>query len=414
MTELLSIVVVLLAAALVVTFVLHRLKAPTLIGYIVTGVLLGPTGLGLLQASPSLDLLAEIGVAFLMFYVGLEFSLPVLLASRRAVFGIGGAQVVLTGALGAFVGYMLGLAIFPAFLVGGAVAMSSTAITIRQLTDQGELDAPHGRTSVGTLLFQDIATLPFLVLIAVLGVGTHGNDHRETGDVSGVASEVAEAISGLGLGIWGELGIRLLMAGLAFALVLLVGRRVLVRAVAFVHATKSRELFMLAMLLIVLGAAYGAHEIGLSPPLGAFLAGMILGETDFKKDAETDIRPFRDVLLGLFFVSVGLQVDALLILGSGFIVIAVLAGLIAGKALILFAIACLFGQKMEVAMRTAIILAHGGEFGLLILTLALAQGVVPPAIGQPLIGAILLSMIFAPVLIKANRRLSAAISLVNS
>ena len=395
MTDLLTIAVVLLAASLGVTLVLHRLRAPTLVGYIVVGLLVGPSGFGLLHESAALDLLAEIGVVMLMFTVGLEFSLPVLMAARRAVFGIGAAQVGLTTALGMGAALLAGLDPLPSLLVGGAVAMSSTAITIRQLDDQGEARQPHGRVAVGTLLFQDLATLPFLVLVAALGAGGHGEA------VHGAVQDAAHGAAA-GAGVWAELARRLALAAATFALIVLLGRRLLVGAVADVHRTGSRELFMLAMLLIVIGAAWGAHEVGLSPPLGAFLAGMILGKTDLKHDAETDLRPFRDVLLGLFFVSVGLRVDLGAILADVLVVAGLLAALVLAKGLVVIGIARALGETAGTARRAAVILAHGGEFGLLILTLALSADAVPEWIAQPLLGAIVLSMILAPFLIGAN------------
>ncbi|MBO6769702.1 MAG: cation:proton antiporter [Erythrobacter sp.] len=403
MTDLFTIVTVLLAASLVVTLVLQRIGAPTLIGYIFVGLVIGPTGIGLLEASPQLKLLAEIGIVFLMFYVGLEFSLPVLLASRRVVFGLGGLQVLCTSMIVAGLALAAGVSFLAAVLLGGAVAMSSTAITIRQLTDQGELDTRHGRASVGTLLFQDLATLPFLVLVAALGVAGSGHDAVADAANYGLSAPV-QSIAAIDSGVWNELGVRLGIAVLAFGAALVIGRRLLLSFVSLVHQTNSRELFMLVMLTIVIGAAWGAHEIGLSPPLGAFLAGMILGETRFKDDAESDIAPFRAVLLGLFFVSVGLRVDLSVIFQNAGLVVGFFAALVIGKGLIVFALARLLGEPSEVAARTGVILAHGGEFGLLILTLALSQSVIPEAVGQPLLGAIVISMIVAAFLIKANGR----------
>ena len=214
-----------------------------------------------------------------------------------------------------------------------------------------------------------------------------------------------EAVAAVGSEVWVELAARLGVAVLAFALALLIGRRLLVGIVGHVHRTGSRELFMLAMLLIVIGAAWGAHEVGLSPPLGAFLAGMILGETELKHDAEEDIRPFRDVLLGLFFVSVGLRVDGGAIVEAWAVVLGLLLALVLVKGPIVYALARLFGEPHAVAARAAVILAHGGE-----LTLALGAGVVPAAIGQPLLGAIVLSMIAAPFLIGANGRIASRLS----
>jgi len=297
-----------------------------------------------------------------------------------------------------------GVTFLAAVLLGGAVAMSSTAITIRQLTDQGELDTRHGRASVGTLLFQDLATLPFLVLVAALGVAGGGHDAAAYNATYGLSTP-AQSIAAIDAGVWSELGARLGIAVLAFGAALVIGRRLLLRIVSLVHRTDSRELFMLAMLTIVIGAAWAAHEIGLSPPLGAFLAGMILGETHFKDDAETDIAPFRAVLLGLFFVSVGLRVDLSVIFHNAVLVFGFVAAIFIGKGLIVFVLVRMLGEPTEVAARTGAILAHGGEFGLLILTLALSQNIISEAIGQPLLGAIVISMICAAFLIMANGRL---------
>lgn len=187
---------------------------------------------------------------------------------------------------------------------------------------------------------------------------------------------------------------------------IVVGRRLLVRAVAFVADQGSQEVFTLGVLLVVLGAAWGAHEAGLSPPLGAFLAGMILGETRFRHRAEEDVRPFRDVLLGLFFVTVGLRVEGSAVVEVWPLVFAILVSLVAVKGAIVLLAARLMREPAPIAARAAVILGHGGEFGLLILTLELAGGALPPAVVQPLLGAIVLSMIAAPFLIRADDTLA--------
>lgn len=378
MTEpLLSTLVVLLGTALVVILLLRHLGAPGAIGYILAGVLLGGAGLGDLPGSEDLRAFAGHGVLFLMFYAGLEFSLPVLAAARRAVFVIGTLEVAAVTALGAMLSWLWGVPALPAVVVGGALAMSSTALTLRQLADQGELTAPHGRIAVGVLLFQDVATLPFLVLVATL---------RGQGAVAAPT-------------LWAELAVTLLTGVAAFAAAILVGRRLLVRAVDALARSGSREVFTLAMLLVVLGAGWAFQAVGLSAPLGAFLAGMILGETDLKGRAEEDLRPFRDVLIGLFFVGIGLQLDPAAVLADAPLVLVLSASIVLGKGLITFAAARLAGTRPADAARAGAILAHAGEFALLIIVLAEAGGILPVTLGQPLLAAVVLTMVAAPLLI---------------
>ena len=273
--------IVIVAAACAVGL-LDGSEFPPIVGYLLAGLAIGPHGFALLAPSEGTEFLSELGVVLLMFMVGLEFSLPKMIAARATVFGAGGLQVALTTLIVAAAANLLGIDWPAAIVMGGVVAMSSTAITLKQLADDGELGSQHGRLAVGILLFQDLATLPFLVLV---GAG-HG------GDFSGLT-----------------LLRQLLIAALAFVIIAVVARPVFRTALAWAAHARSAELFLLCSLMLALGTAFAAHGAGLSPPIGAFLAGMVVGESDFRHQIEDDIRPFRDVLVGLFFVTIGMQVD---------------------------------------------------------------------------------------------------------
>ena len=374
--ELLSDILIILALAVLMVALFRRLHLPAVVGYLLVGIIAGPHNLNLLPPSEATRFLAELGVIFLMFYVGLEFSLPHMLAARRAVIGVGGAQVLVTAALAGAAAYALGLPGQAAILIGGALAMSSTAIALKQLAEQAELNTAHGRMVVGVLLFQDVATLPFLVALS--------------------------AFAGSDDGVVTALGLALLKA-LAVAVVFTVaGRYLLTGTIAWVARTRSAELFMLAVLLIVLGAAFVANAVGLSLPLGAFLAGMVIGDTEFKHQVEEDVRPFRDVLLGVFFASIGLQLDPTVLVRHGSVVLSVVLALIVIKALIVMLVGRLARAEPNIAVRTGIILAHSGEFALLIISLALDRGLLDTSAGQPLLASFIVSMALAPVLIRWN------------
>ena len=359
----------------------QRFGLSPIIGYLITGVLVGPSGTGWLPDGPTTHLLAELGVVLLMFTIGLEFSLPKLLGAKRLVLGLGGAQVVVTACLFAVVGMALGLTVSQAFLIGVALAMSSTAIVLKQLGEQMELPAPHGRVATGILLFQDIAAIPVLAAIPILAVGP-----------AQLAGALTLAVS---------------KAALVFVGVVLVGRRVLPSVLRWVASTRSLELFMLTALLMAVVAAGVSSFAGLSPTLGAFMAGMLLGETLFRHQIEADIRPFRDLMLGLFFATIGMQVDPTILTDQPGQVALVLVALVIAKPLILIPLACAMGHTPVDAGRSAFSLAQGGEFGLLVVATALGLGVIEPLVAQPLLAAIILSMLAAPVVLRANHRLGA-------
>ncbi|MFZ1430649.1 MAG: cation:proton antiporter [Geminicoccaceae bacterium] len=365
--------VVILAAAGAVGLV-KRVGLPPILGYLLAGLAIGPHGIAVLAPSEGTAFLSELGVVLLMFMVGLEFSLPKMIAARATVFGAGACQVALTTLGVALAARLLGAGWLAAVVMGGVVAMSSTAIVLKQLSDEGELGSQHGRLAVGILLFQDLAALPFLVL-----VGTSGEDFSAT------------TLSG-----------QLLAAALAFVLIAVVGQRVFRAALAWAAQGRSPELFLLCSLALALGTAFAAQAAGLSAPIGAFLAGMAVGESDFRHQIEDDVRPFRDLLVGLFFVTIGMQIDPTVLAAAPLAVLGWIGVFLAGKAALATLAAVVLRWPVQVALRVGVILAHGGEFGLLLLTQAMSTGMIEPSAGQAMLVALALTMGLAPILIQRS------------
>ncbi len=378
----LQVTLLLLVAAVAGVVVFRLLQLPAMLGYLAAGALIGPNALGiaLSQDPATAQHLAEFGVVFLMFSIGLEFSLAKIRAMRKLVFGLGAAQVgavmLIVLAASLLAGWLLpGRWARPmAFGVaaGGILAMSSTAIVMKLLSDRLELESEHGRHILGVLLFQDLAVVPLLVLIPAL------------------------ATPGASLGR--TLALAALKAVVALAVILLAGGRLLRPWLRLVVRRRSDELFMLNMLLITLGLAWLTELAGLSLTLGAFLAGMLIAETEFRHQVEADIRPFRDVLLGLFFITIGMMLDWRYVLHSWWLVLALALGVLVLKVLLVAGIEMLRGTPPGVALRTALWLGPAGEFGIVLLNLAAAYKLLPPELLSPLLAALVLSMLAAPFL----------------
>ncbi|HKX98748.1 MAG TPA: cation:proton antiporter, partial [Steroidobacteraceae bacterium] len=316
----------LLMATLAVVVGLRRLRLPLILAFLIVGMCVGPHALGWVSATETTETLAEFGVVFLLFTLGLEFSLPRLIAMRGEVFTLGGLQVAGTTAATAAIGWAVGLSLPVAILLGGAIAMSSTAIVLRQLTEQDELNRTHGRLAFGVLLFQDLAIVPFLALAGVLA-----SPQEQYTTV-----EIALAVG---------------KAAVALIIVLASGRWLLRPLFHEIAVSNAPELFTFAVLFVAIGAAWSTHAAGLSFALGAFLAGMMLAETEYRYQVEAGIRPFRDTLLGLFFVSVGMQLDVPALLGQLPIVIAILATMLFIKAVIVMLAARPFAGQWFKALR---------------------------------------------------------------
>lgn len=372
-------VLLLLGVAVAVVLVFQRLYIPTSLGYLLVGVILGPHTVGPTVYVPEFETLAEFGVVFLLFTIGLSFSLPQLHALRHQVLGLGTGQVALTMLSVGTALWLAGLAAPAAFVIGAVFAQSSTTIIGSLLTEQGEENSHHGRLGLAMSVFQDVTAVPLLVIIPVLGLS--------------VAADV----------LAGALGWALAKAVLAFALVFFAGRWLLRPLFHLVAARRSAELFTLAVLLVALLAAWTTSSLGLSLAFGGFLAGMMLGETEFRHQVESTVRPFRDVLLGLFFIGIGMRFDPLAIppIWQWALLGALL--ILTSKILIVAALVRRTGLDAQVAWRTGLLLAVGGEFGFALIVIALDAQAIDAPLGQIAMASVLLSMVVGALLIRFNR-----------
>jgi monovalent cation:H+ antiporter-2, CPA2 family len=380
--EYLAQIILLLFVATIVVVIFQRLHIPTSLGYLLVGVILGPYTLGPIVQVPEFEILAEFGVVFLLFTIGLNFSLPQLQALRHQVLGLGTGQVMFTTMLVGVVVWLAGLPIAAAFVFGAVFAQSSTTIIASLLTEQGEENTQHGRLGLAMSVFQDVTAVPFLVIIPVLGVS--------------VAADV----------LTGTLVWALVKAIVAFALVFFAGRWLLRPMFHFVSQYRSLEVFTLAVLLVALVAAWTTNSLGLSLAFGGFLAGMMLGETEFRHQIESSVRPFRDVLLGLFFVGIGMRFDPLAIPPIWYWTLSGALLILLSKLFIVTMMVRRIGVEMQVAWRTGLLLSVGGEFGLALVAIALDSHVIDRQLGQIAITSVLLSMVIGAVLVRFNGKIA--------
>jgi len=382
----LELTLLLLGSAVLGVVAFRSLHLPPMLGYLAVGVLIGPHALGLASDTASTHALAEFGVVFLMFSIGLEFSLAQLRAMRRIVFGLGLAQVVLTIVATVAGALLLSMWIPPlkvswqaAFALGGALAMSSTAIVVKLLTERLELESEHGRRIIGILLFQDLAVVPLLILIPSLA--------RDPEDLAVTLAWAA------------------VKAAAVLALLLFFGQKLMRNWFTLVAKRRSQELFMLNLLLVTLGAAWITERAGLSLALGAFVAGMLISETQFKHQVEEDIKPFRDVLLGLFFITIGMLLNLRMVLEHWWLVLLLLVVPVLLKFLLIALLAKAFGSTDGVSMRTGLALAQAGEFGFVLLNLASGSKLIDPFLMQLVLASMVLSMLVAPFVIAKSDRI---------
>jgi CPA2 family monovalent cation:H+ antiporter-2 len=383
MTSGLEFALLLLFCVVAGVVVFRLLHLPPLLAYLTVGILVGPHALGLLPDSSDARYLAEFGIVFLMFSIGLEFSLAKLKAMRSIVLGLGAAQVVLTVLATLVAGWLIGrffnVGLAGAFALGGALAMSSTAIVMKMLAERVELDTEHGKRIVGVLLFQDLAVVPLLVIVPALS---------------------AEAGA-----LMQTLAIALLKAAVLLTVLLVGGQRVMRWWLLLVARRKSQELFTLNLLFVTLALAWMTEIAGLSLALGAFIAGMLISETEFKHRVEDDIKPFRDVLLGLFFVTIGMLLNVRVVIDNfGWVVLALILP-VAFKFSLILGLARFFGATAGTAIRTALALATAGEFGFVLLSQAGTLGLIDKLVLQIVLAAMLLSMLAAPLLLQYSDRL---------
>jgi CPA2 family monovalent cation:H+ antiporter-2 len=381
MHENLLVLLLLLTAAVFAVAIARHFRLPAILAYLAVGIALGPHGARVLAESEQVAGFAEFGVVFLMFSIGLEFSLQRLKTMRSLVFGFGSAQMALT-AIGTMLvtwygygqGWRAGLA------VGLAVAMSSTAIVAKLLSERFELHSRSGRQTMGVLLFQDLAVVPCLILLPAL---------------ANPAEDMARAMS------WG-----LVQAAVVLAVLIWAGQHLMRRFFDTVAARRSEELFVLATLWIVIGLAYATGAAGLSLALGAFVGGMLISETMYRHQVEADIRPFRDILLGLFFVTVGMMLDLGFVAGNLDSLLLAVVLLVVGKGLAVLAVAFAARNPVDIALRTAAQLAQAGEFGLVLIGLAYEFKLINDDVFQVTLSAMLVSMFLAPFLIERIAHLS--------
>ncbi|MBM3387291.1 MAG: potassium transporter [Betaproteobacteria bacterium] len=370
-----------LLAAVLGVVACRMLRLPPMLGYLVVGVLIGPNALALAHNSSGVQHLAEFGVVFLMFVIGLDFNLPKLRAMRRHVFGLGLLQVLLTLLL-VTLGSLFLASLLPslwqmpwqtALALAGAMAMSSTAIVVKLMADRLELESEHGKRVMGVLLLQDLAVVPLLVLIPALG------------------SPPEELVSAL--------LVAALKAAVLITLLLTGGQRAMRWWLTLVARRKSEELFVLNLLLVTLGLAWLTEWAGLSLALGAFIAGMLISETEYKHQVALDIRPFHDVLLGLFFITIGMMLDWHIVLQRWPLVLVLLSLPLLFKLVLVAGLAKAYGASHGVALRTGLYLAQAGEFGFVLLTLATQNHLIAPELLNPVLASMVLSMLATPFIV---------------
>ena len=378
------IIILLLVCSVVFLTVFKYFKLSATIAYFAVGILLGPSGAGILYDSDSIRHFVEFGIVFLMFSIGLEFSLPKLNSMRGILFGLGGAQVLITLATTFFVSRLFGLDLAMAFVIGSALTMSSTAIVSKILIERIDLNSRHGRLSIGILLFQDIAVIPILILLPAL-------------------SAPAIDINTLFIPI-------ILKIAVLLSILFWLGKPIINFWFGLVAQQKSRELFVLNVLMVTMFFAYLTHLAGLSYALGAFLAGMLISETRYRYQVESDIASFRDILLGLFFISVGMMLNLNIFIEYLWIIITIFIGYSLFKATLIALLTKAFKYEFGVGIRTGIILGQAGEFSFVILALAKEQNIIGGDILQIILSVCLLSMICAPFLIPYNGRIARFLS----
>ncbi len=374
-------IILLLAASVLTISLFRRINLTPILAYLFAGLIVGPSVFGWVTSAKQIDVIAELGVVFLLFSLGLEFSIPKLVAMRRMVFGTGTLQVIITMSIIMLIVISLGVPWQGAFAIGGALALSSTAIVIKQLSEQGKLKLKKGQLAISVLLFQDIAVVPMLITIPILSAG-----------------------SDTALGT--ALGLALLKGVAVFIVLLSAGKWLLPRVFDEIAQARTDELFVLTTLLVALIAGGVTHLFGLSMALGAFLAGMMLGESQYKHQLEADIRPFRDILMGLFFTTVGMKLDLVAIWHSFHWLVLSVASLLVLKTFLIYIIAKLMGQRKEDALASGIMLCQMGEFGFVLVSLASENLLISSEATSLLIGIGVLSMGLTPFLVNNADRIS--------
>ena len=380
MHETLPAILLLLISSVLAVALFRAFRLPAMLAYFLVGLLLGPKTFGFLPDSEANRELAEFGIVFLMFSIGLEFSLTQLYSMRRIVLGIGGLQVAISLAVIMMVCFAFDLSWQSSLVVGGALAMSSTAIVSKLLVERLDLNSRHGRVASGVVLFQDLAVVPLLVLIPA---------------ISSQSGSLAYTLS-----------IAVLKAAVMLFLLFFIGKNLMNRWFGVVARQKSRELFVMNVLMVTLVLAYATKLAGLSYALGAFIAGMLISETRFRYQVESDIAAFRDILMGLFFITIGMLLDFHSLGGNLSNIFLIVIGLILFKTLVVASLCLLFKYEPGVALRAGVTLAQAGEFSFVVFALGLDHGLISNDLLQLVLAGSLLSMFAAPFIIQHNLQIA--------
>lgn len=376
--------VIILGISAIVVFALQRIRIPSIVGFLLAGIMLGPQGLHFIKDINTIQTLAEIGVILLLFTIGLEFSLSRFLKMRLEVFGIGGLQVVLTVGLTALAAYQLfgivnhNTAVFLGFLV----ALSSTAIVMKLLSDRAEIDTPHGRISVGILIFQDLCVVPFMLFIPIMSGG---------GGISDLILTFGKALA-------------------IIALVLISAKWLVPSLLHQIVRTRSRELFVVTILILCFGIAFLTSEFGLSLALGAFLAGLVISESEYAHEATSTILPFRDSFNGLFFISVGMLMDTQYFIDNMHFILTLVFGIISLKFFTSFLSIYILGRPLRISIQSSMSLAQVGEFSFVLAVAGLAAGVISNDVYQAFLSASVVTMLMTPFIIQASPFISGRLS----
>lgn len=371
-------ILALLAGAVTAVPIFHRLGLGSILGYLTAGIVVGPWGYGTIDQMDEARHIAEYGVIFLLFIIGIELKPSRLWALKGAVFGLGFAQVMLTGLVLTMLILLFGVTEKPAVIAGFGLALSSTAFGIQILTERNDLGTVAGRTAFSILLFQDIAIIPLLILVLILA--------NETSLVEGTGFAALEAI-------------------IAIAAVILVGKYILTPSLRLVAASRNAEIFIVAALLVVLGASWLMTKVGLSMALGAFMAGLMLAESDYRHQVMADIQPFRGILLGLFFMSVGMSIDFGQLGEKPLLIAGLVVALLIIKMVLIWGLCRVMGVMNATSMRVSLLLSQSGEFGFVLFSLAATTGVMATDLSQLLTVVVALTMVVTPFIAGVGERI---------
>ena len=378
-------ILAILSSAVLIVWVFRRLKLPAILAYLVAGMFVGEHGLNLAQDQVDYDHFAELGIVFLLFTLGLEFSLPRLMAMRHLVLAVGSLQVGISLFIFMIASMYFGLSFESSFVVGSILALSSTAIVIRQLSETGAMKRKSGQLSVAILLFQDVAVVPLLIIIPMLALDD-------------------------GTSMTWALTLAIFKGVVVVTLLLFIGKWLLPKVFNIIASVRTDELFVLTTLLVTLLASALTQWFGLSMALGAFLAGMMLGESEYKHQLEADIRPYRDILLGLFFITVGMKLDVGLLLSSPLNILALMMSFMLVKIMVVRFLASRAGESTKDAWASGLMLAQMGEFGFVLIALANQVELLPNDVSSMLLGAGVISMAITPYMIEHARSWSIFLS----